>query len=121
MLVPSWSSFQMQTCLKSTKNSSVGYLPAITDSSTSFNVIQCIVDCTIECMNYLNLNYIFLEVDQAIFNKVLEVLFAFQKQENKKFDDIIVRIGGFHVILCLLRKFILCLFPLKKTLALTNY
>ena len=111
----------MQTCLKSTKNSSVGYLPAITDSPTSFNVIQCIMDCTIECMNYLNLNYTFLEVDQAIFNKVLEVLFAFQKQENKKFDDIIVRIGGFHLILCLLRMFILCLSPLKKTLALTNY
>ena len=73
----------MQICLKSTKNSSVGYLPAITDSPTSFNVIQCIIDCTIECMNYLNLNYIFLEVNQAIFNKVLEVLLHSKNKKTK--------------------------------------
>ena len=58
---------------------------------------------TIECMNCLNLNYIFLEVDQAIYNKVLQVLFAYQKKENRKFDKLIVRMGGFYVILCLLR------------------
>ena len=81
----------------------MGYLPVITDSPTSFNVIQCIMDRTIECMNYLNLNYIFLEVDQAILNKVLQVLFAFQEKENRKFDKIIVRMGEFHVALCLLR------------------
>ena len=74
-----------------------------TDSPTSCNVIQCIMDRTTECMNYLNLNYISLEVDQAIFNKTFKVLFAFQEKENGKFDKIIVRIGGFHVILCLLR------------------
>ena len=61
------------------------------------------MDKAIECMNYLNLNYIFLEVDQAILNKVLQVLFAFQEKDNRKFDKIIVRIGEFHVILCLLR------------------
>ena len=61
------------------------------------------MDRAIECMNYLNLNYIFLEVDQAILNKVLQVLFAFQEKDNRKFDKIIVRMGEFHVILCLLR------------------
>ena len=55
-------------------------------------------------MNCLNLNsFIFLEVDQAIYNKVLQVLFAYQKKKNRKFDKLIVRMGGFYVILCLLR------------------
>ena len=103
VLVPSWSSFQKQTCLKSTKKASVGYLPAITASPTSFMVIQCIMDITIEWINNLNLSYIFLEVEQAIFNKVLQILFAFQEKESTKFDKIIVRMGGCHVILCLLR------------------
>ena len=58
---------------------------------------------TTECMNYLNLNCIFLEVDQAILNKILQVSFVFQEKENRKFDKIIVRLGEFHVILCLLR------------------
>ena len=98
VLVPSWNSFQKQTCLKPTIKAWVGYLPAITDLPTGFNVIQCIMDGTIECMNYLNLNYIFLEV--------LQILFAFQ--ENRKFDKIIVRMGSFHVILCLLRTIYSC-------------
>ena len=103
MLVPTRISFQKQTCLKSTRKAGMGYLPAITDSSTSFNVIQCIMDRTIECMKDLNLNYIFLENNQAIFNKVLQVLFAFQEKENRKFDKVVVHMGGFHVILGLLR------------------
>ena len=37
--------------LKSIKKASVGYLPGITDLPTSFNVIQCIMDKTIECMH----------------------------------------------------------------------
>ena len=103
MLVSSWSSFQKQTCLKSTKKAGLGYLPANTDLPTNFNVIQCIMNRTIECINYLNLKYIFLEVDQAIFNEVLQVLFAFQEKKTRKFDKIIVCMGGFHVILCLLK------------------
>ena len=86
----------------------MGYLPAITDSPTSFSVIQCIMARTNECMNYLNLNYIFLEVDQDILNKVLQVLFAFQEKENRKCDKIIVHMGGFRVILCLLRTIYSC-------------
>ena len=67
---------------------SVGYLAVITDLPTSFNVIQCIMDRTIECMNYLNLNYIFLEVDQAIFNKVLQVLFVFQEKKTENLTNL---------------------------------
>ena len=86
----------------------MGYFPAINDSPKSLSVIQYIIDRTIECMNYLNLLYIFLEVHQAIFNKVLQVLFAFQEKENRKFAKIIVHMGGFHVILYLLRTTYFC-------------
>ena len=30
----------------------------------------------------------FLEFDQAIYNKVIQVLFAYQKKENRKFDKL---------------------------------
>ena len=64
-VVPPWGSFHKQTCVRSEKKASVGYLLAITDSPTKFVVVQCSV---------------FLEVDQAIYNKVLRVLFAYQKK-----------------------------------------
>ena len=102
--VLSWSSFHKQTCVTSAKKAGVGYLPAITDSPTKFNVVQCIIQRMIECMSYLNLNYIFLEVDQAFYNKKLPVLFAYKKKENREFDKLIVHMGGFHVILCMFVK-----------------
>ena len=49
-------------------------------------------------MNYLNLNYVFLEFDQTIFTKVLQVLFAFQENKNIKFEKILVCMGGFHEV-----------------------
>ena len=49
-------------------------------------------------MNYLNLNYVFLEFDQAIFTKVLQVLIAFQENKNIKFEKILMRMGGFHEV-----------------------
>ena len=70
-VVPSWSSFHKKTCVTSAKKASASYLPGITDSPTKFGVVQCIMQRTLECMRCLNLNYKFLEVDQAIYNKVL--------------------------------------------------
>ena len=54
-------------------------------------------------MNCLNLNYIFLEVDQVIYSKVLQVLFAYCKKGNRKFEKCIVHTRGFYVILYLSR------------------
>ena len=101
--VPSWSSFHKKTCVTSAKKASASYLPGITDSPTKFSVVRFIMQRTFECMTCLNLNYKFLEVDQAIYNKVLRVLFAYQKKESRKCDKLIAHMGDFHVILCLLR------------------
>ena len=48
----------------------VGYMPAITATITSMNVILAILNKTVECMNKLALKFIFLGADQAIYNKV---------------------------------------------------
>ena len=54
-------------------------------------------------MKELHLSYIFLEVDQAIYNKVLQVMFKCENEGRQDFDNVIVRMGGFHVIICMLR------------------
>ena len=43
-----------------------------------------------------------MELDQAIYGKVLDVIFKLENENNKKFDKIIVRMGGFHIIICVL-------------------
>ena len=58
----------------------------------------------IECISCLNLNHAFLEIDQAVYSKELnKMLFVYQKKENRKFDKLIVCVGGFHVSLSFLR------------------
>ncbi|MES9880764.1 MAG: hypothetical protein ABW185_07775, partial [Sedimenticola sp.] len=54
-------------------------------------------------MTELDLEFIFLEVDQAIYNKVLQVIFKYKEDGSARFDNVIVRMGGFHIIMCLMK------------------
>ena len=67
------------------------------------NVIEEITNRAIRCKYELQLEYIFLEVDQAIYNKVLQVLFNQQARDPSFCNKLIVRMGGFYVVLCLLK------------------
>ena len=51
----------------------------------------------------LNLQQMFLEVDQAIYCKPLDAMFRMESNGNRIFDKLIPRMGGFHVIICVLR------------------
>ena len=55
----------------------------------------------------LGLGYTFLEVDQAIYAKILNVTFKLEN-ESKIFNKIIVRMGGFQIIICLLHTIYSC-------------
>ena len=101
--IPGWSGFQEKTTDTPSRKLSVGYLPAITASPTNMNVILGILNRTVKCMKELHLSYIFLEVDQAIYSKVLQVMFKYESEGRHDFDKVIVRMGGLHVIICMLR------------------
>lgn len=101
--VPAWSGFKNLTTKKNPTGVNVGFLPAITSPPTQMNVILAIMNRTMHCMKELELDCIFLEVDQAIYTKVLQVLFNFQQEGSKLYDKLVVRMGGFHIILCMLK------------------
>ena len=50
-------------------------MPAIPGPPTQKNVVAEIINRAMRCKSELQLEYIFLEVNQAIYNKVLQVLF----------------------------------------------
>ena len=98
--VPAWSSFNQ--ILESEQNflqANVGYLPPITALSTQMNVIYKVINRTWSIKKELGLTYIFLEVDQVIYAKVLDVMFKLENENNKIFDKIVVHMGGFHIII----------------------
>ena len=67
------------------------------------NVLQATTDPSITCMYSLNLDFIFLKVDPATYNKCLQILFSHKENSNKNYDNVMVHMGGFQVLICMLR------------------
>ena len=69
-------------------------------------VIFSVIDRSLDIMRELNLQQMFLEVDQAIYCKLLDAMFRMESNGNRIFDKLVPRMGGFHVIICVLRTII---------------
>ena len=54
-------------------------------------------------MKELELSHIFLEVDQAIYNKILKIKIQLLKENQQLYDRVIIRMGGFHIMICIMR------------------
>ena len=54
-------------------------------------------------MDELDKKFIFLQVDQAIYTKVLNAMFKMEAEGFKIFKKVIPCLGGFHIGICLLR------------------
>ena len=101
--IPAWSAFQKMTTSENAKMVDVGYLPPIMGSPTKMDVVLEIMNRSMTCMSELELDYIFLVADQAIYAKVLEILFDYKERGMDTFKGLIVRMGGFHVQMCLMK------------------
>ena len=67
------------------------------------NVIEETINRAMRCKSELELEYIFLEVDQPIFNKVLQVLTNHKTRDPSLCNKLIVRIGSLYILLCILK------------------
>ena len=54
-------------------------------------------------MNELNVEFILLEVDLAIYTKAVDVMFKMEAEEFKILKKIIPSMGGSHIGICMLR------------------
>ena len=107
--VPAWSSFnQILESEQNLSQANVGYLPPITAPPTQMNVKYEIINQALSIKKKSGLSYIFLEVDQAIYAKILDVMFKLENESNKMFNKTIFRMGGFHIIICLFRTVFSC-------------
>ena len=81
----------------------VGYLPPIPESPTQMRVIYAEVERTLTIMNDLNLPFMFIEADQAIYTKLLDAMFKLESEGKEISSKLIPRMGGFHVLMCMLK------------------
>ena len=67
------------------------------------SVIYSVIGRSLHILDELGIEEMFLEVDQAIYAKVLVVMFRIEADGKEVFSKIVPRMGGFHIILCVLR------------------
>ena len=101
--VPSWSGFKELVTNRDLDVLTVGYLPPIPYSPTEYKVILEEIRRTQQIMIELETDFIFIEADQAIYTKVLNVMFSLKNKGEDLFKTIIPRMGGFHIGMCMLR------------------
>ena len=93
--------FQVLSQSIQAKEESIKFMPAI-PANPHKKLIQEIINRTMRCKCELQLEYIFLEVEQTIL-QVLQVLFN-QKVRYKSFcNKLIVRMGSFQIVFCPLK------------------
>ena len=54
-------------------------------------------------MNELEIDFIFLVVDQAIYTKIIDLKFQLYRNNQDEFMRIINRMGEFHITICMMR------------------
>ena len=81
----------------------VGYLLLIPFPPTNLKVIAAMIRRIENTMKELKTNFIFIEADQAIYTKILNVIFSLTDKGEDLFPTIIPRMGGFHIRICMLR------------------
>ena len=82
MIVPAWTGFQVLSQSNQPKEVSIEFMPTIPAPPTQTIVIEEIINRAMRCKSELQPEYIFLEVDQAIYNKVLQVLFNLKARDQ---------------------------------------
>ena len=78
-------------------------LPPITTPHTEMSVIYAFIERAFKILMKLGMAKMYIEVDQAIYSKLLDAMFKICKNGHDKFLEIIPRIGGFHIIMCMLK------------------
>ena len=78
-------------------------MPAIPVPPTQKNVTEEIISGAMRCTSTIQLEHNFLKVDQAIYNKVLQVLFNQKTRDSSFCNEQFVQTGGFHMVLCFLK------------------
>ena len=102
-IVPFRTGFQKLTYLNKNTKVLVRYLPPTTAPPTKMKVIFSVINRSLDVMTELNLKNIILEVDQAIYTKILDTMFRMELDGPMIFDKIIQRMGGFHLVICMLK------------------
>ena len=93
--VPTWSAFNAMVHQQTPVRTNIGYCPMINGSPTDFSTVYTVMKSLQKMMKSLGQKESVITFDLAIYIKAKEI----QWRNPDEFDDMVVRMGGFHIIL----------------------
>ena len=93
--VPAWSAFNAMVHQQAPVKTTIGYCPMINSSPTDFSTVYTVMKNLQQMMASLGQRESVITFDLAIYVKAKEI----QWQRPDEFRDMVVRMGGFHIIL----------------------
>ena len=100
--IPFWNGFQ-QLLAETPPKATIGYLPPITVPPTEMGAIYAFIDRAFKILTQLEMEKMFIKADQAIYSKLLGAMFKLSEDGHDVVSKLIPRIGGFHIIMCMLK------------------
>ena len=100
--IPSWSGLQ-QLLAETPPKATIEYLPPITTPTTEMSAIYAFTDRAFKILTELEMEKMLIEADQAIYSKLLDVMFKMSEDGHDVFSKLIPKMGGFHIIMCMLK------------------
>ena len=100
--ISAWSAFQELSTQVLPNEVNVRYLPPIAESPTKMKVIYDAIYRSLDIMDESDIKFIFLEVDEAVHEKVLDAMFNMEAEGFEIFKKVMPRISWFHIGICML-------------------
>lgn len=91
----SWKAFHRQISEEQSTRTVIGYGPFTPEPPTNPDIVMKGIDYCMSVSKYLSVDYCVLTCDQAIY----EIALALQKKYPDKYQKLILRMGGFHILM----------------------
>ena len=110
--IPSWTAFNAATIENNSPTTTIGYAPIINSSPIKLPTVFTIRDYVHKASKQLGQTCSVLTLDEAIYCKAKEI----QWRCPDKFEHMIIRLGGFHII----KTFLACIGKLYEESGLSD-
>ena len=94
--IPSWNGFQ-QLLAETPPKATIGYLAPITAPPTEMSVIYTFIESSFKLLTELEMEKMFIEVDEAIYCKLLDAMFKMSEDGNDVFSKLMPRMGSINL------------------------
>ncbi len=93
--IPGWSGYNRAISKSDAEITTSGFLPIIQHPAHEYDTLNTVIVRSMGIARTLNVPYTVITVDQALYSKMKEIVWA----QSEKYSKVIVKLGGLHILM----------------------